>query len=92
MSDNIYHVPDFEKNLEKRLHKFNAKDQEYIKRFNLNMIQSHCSGHATGNQIKEMINIIKSKKLFPIHTEHHEFFKSDAKVILVKEGEKFIVS
>tara|TARA_Y100000031_G_C8141597_1_gene347861 strand:- start:70 stop:381 length:312 start_codon:yes stop_codon:yes gene_type:complete len=33
MSDNIYHIPDFEKNLEKRLHKFNAKDQEYIKRF-----------------------------------------------------------
>jgi ribonuclease J len=65
----------------------------WIKHFNLNKIQSHCSGHATGNQIKEMIDRIKPKKLFPIHTEHPEFFNGlDCKTISVVEGEKFIVS
>lgn len=58
----------------------------WIKHFDMNFIQSHCSGHINGYDLKEIIKKIKPKELFPIHTEHPDMFeKIDVKTQIVKE-------
>ena len=47
----------------------------WISRFNLKYSERfHASGHASAIQLKEMINKIKPRKIFPIHTEKPELF------------------
>ena len=47
----------------------------WLKNFNINEsnnhepIQIHASGHASGNEIQELIDRVKPKKLVPIHAE-----------------------
>jgi len=66
--------------------------KNWIQHYNLNLIQSHCSGHASGNQIIEAVNKINPKKLFPIHTQHQELFTVIKNTeIIHEEGEEFIV-
>lgn len=49
--------------------------KNWLKHFNLTPIhQIHASGHADGSEIIEMIRMINPRMLFPIHTEHPEFF------------------
>jgi len=58
----------------------------WLNHFDLNFVQSHCSGHIYGSQLKEMIQKINPKSLYPIHTEHPEMFKKCSKnVKIVKE-------
>ena len=47
----------------------------WLNHFDLNFVQSHCSGHIYGPSLKELILKINPKTLFPIHTEHPELFK-----------------
>jgi ribonuclease J len=35
----------------------------------------HVSGHGSGDQIKQVVNGSKAKRLIPVHTEHEEFHK-----------------
>jgi len=44
----------------------------WLKHFGMGFVQSHASGHATGDEIREMIREIDPRVLFPIHTEHPE--------------------
>ena len=62
----------------------------WIMHFNMNFVQSHCSGHINGYDLKSIIKEINPKSLYPIHTEKPESFK-DIKVstIIVKEGKKY---
>lgn len=58
--------------------------------FNLPLRKSHCSGHAPGEDLKEIVREINPKVLFPIHTEHPGMFRGiSRKVRLVKEGREY---
>ena len=63
--------------------------ENWIKRYNLDFkTDIHASGHASGKEILDMINTIKPKKVFPIHTEHPELFNmrnSENRIITGKE-------
>ena len=59
----------------------------WITHFDMNFIQSHCSGHVNGADLKYMIKTIKPKEIYPIHTEKPELFnKIGIKTNIVKEG------
>lgn len=49
----------------------------------------HASGHASGVQIKEMIDKINPKLIFPIHTEHPEAFNYKNAINKIGYGEKY---
>jgi len=52
--------------------------------------QSHCSGHARGEDLLKAVSEINGKMLFPIHTEHPEAYqKVSNKMTLVKEGTSY---
>ncbi len=49
--------------------------RNWLEHFNLLPIyQVHASGHANGNEIREMIKTVQPRKLVPIHTEFPELF------------------
>ena len=50
----------------------------WIKHFDMNKFQSHCSGHARGRDLLEAVSEINAKRLFPIHTKFPEMFKKVA--------------
>lgn len=53
-------------------------------------IKIHSSGHACGPDILDMIKKISPKKIFPIHTEHPDFFNTlKMNIELVKEGKTY---
>lgn len=62
----------------------------WLKHFNLNLIQSHCSGHINGEDLKTILTKINPKTLFPIHTLHPQQFSSlNLNTIIVKEGKTY---
>jgi ribonuclease J len=64
--------------------------RNWIKHFDLKFIQSHCSGHINGTDLKELIITINPKRIFPIHTEHPKIFKNFSnKVEIVKQGKLY---
>jgi ribonuclease J len=48
----------------------------WIDHFKLKFHQMHASGHMNKEQLADMVNYIKPKILFPIHTENQLLFKS----------------
>ena len=64
--------------------------RNWINHFNLRYVQSHCSGHINGTDLKELITTINPKKIYPIHTEHPDMFKNfSKKVEIIKEGKTY---
>ena len=62
----------------------------WIMHFDMNFVQSHCSGHINGADLKELIKTVNPKTLFPIHTEHPEMFKKlGIKTQIVEEGKNY---
>jgi ribonuclease J len=62
----------------------------WIKHFNLKFVQSHCSGHINGTELKELIKTITPKVLFPIHTEHPGIFRTlSMQTRMIKEGKTY---
>lgn len=60
----------------------------WLKHFGMGIVQSHASGHATGDEIKEMVKEINPRVLLPIHTEHPEMMNGIVEhTKLVKYGE-----
>jgi ribonuclease J len=47
----------------------------WIDFFGLEKHHFHCSGHASGKDIREMVQTVNPKELIPIHTEHAELFE-----------------
>ncbi|MBU5689831.1 MAG: MBL fold metallo-hydrolase [Candidatus Aenigmatarchaeota archaeon] len=62
----------------------------WLNHFRLKFENAHASGHASENEIKEIIKSIKPKNVFPIHTQHPEIFKNFAKNVVFAEYEKSI--
>ncbi len=64
--------------------------RNWLNHFNLKFVQSHCSGHINGSDLKNLIKIIKPKVLFPIHTEHPDIFRKFlSNIVIVKEGKMY---
>ena len=62
----------------------------WLEHFGMHKFQSHCSGHARGQDLLKAVSEIGAKTLYPIHTEHPEFYKSVSKnMVLVEEGKKY---
>ena len=62
----------------------------WIDHFGMAKFQSHCSGHARGNDLLEAVSQIGSKTIFPIHTENPEAYQRTlSNVTLVKESAKY---
>ncbi|WP_321425821.1 MBL fold metallo-hydrolase [uncultured Bacteroides sp.] len=58
---------------------------EWAKAKNYNLYSVHTSGHASLNELKEIVTMLKPKKIIPIHTEHKEKFKEHFTNVLVIE-------
>ncbi|KKL05471.1 hypothetical protein LCGC14_2605710, partial [marine sediment metagenome] len=65
----------------------------WISKFSLQFEREkyHASGHAPGIHIREMINKIKPKKIFPIHTEKPELFKYENVETNIIKGQKYLI-
>ena len=64
----------------------------WIKHFSMNKFQSHCSGHARGQDLLNIVKQIDAKMLFPIHTEHPtEYVRATNKMTIVEEGKKYLL-
>jgi ribonuclease J len=62
----------------------------WVKFFNMDFAQSHCSGHINGFDLKKLLEDVKPKELFPIHTEKPELFsKLNMKTHIVKEAKTY---
>jgi ribonuclease J len=51
------------------------KMSNWLERFGLQRIHAHCSGHASGKDLSEIVNLVQPKLLVPIHTEHEGLFE-----------------
>lgn len=62
----------------------------WLDHFQLQFVQSHCSGHISGSDLKILIETVKPKTLFPVHTEHPDMFgKLSTEAEIVEEGKKY---
>jgi ribonuclease J len=62
----------------------------WMNHFNIKFVQSHCSGHINGSDLYELIESVKPKTVYPIHTEHPDLFKKlKMATQMVKEGKKY---
>ena len=62
----------------------------WMDHFGMNKFQSHCSGHARGQDLLEVVSAIDAKMLYPIHTEHPDAYKKVTdKITIVDEGKKY---
>ncbi len=59
----------------------------WLNHFDLRFVQSHCSGHICGSDLRKLIKTINPKVLYPIHTEHPGLFrKCSMPSKMIKEG------
>jgi ribonuclease J len=58
--------------------------------FDLKREHAHCSGHAPGNDLKEIVKEIKPKELFPVHTDYPERFRDfKPHTVRIKNGKRY---
>ena len=50
------------------------RKKNWLKKFIITEYLAHASGHASGDEIREMIREIDPENVIPIHTEHPEMF------------------
>ena len=59
----------------------------WLNHFKVNFVQSHCSGHMNGLDLKELIKAVNPKTLYPVHTEFPGMFRElSMKTKMIKEG------
>lgn len=67
----------------KRLH-------NWLDKFQMEHHQIHCSGHAKGQDLMDMVKEIDAKTLFPIHTEYPtEYARVTNKIKVVEAGQTY---
>jgi ribonuclease J len=65
----------------------------WLDRFGMERHQIHCSGHAKGRDLFEIVKAIDAKMLFPIHTEHPEMYvRLTRNMMVVEEGKSYSLS
>lgn len=70
-----------------------SRMKNWLDRFSLPIKQAHASGHTFKDELKTMMDEIKPKIVFPIHTEHPHMFKKLYKgnVQIVKLNEPYSI-
>jgi len=64
----------------------------WLDHFKIKFHQLHASGHLNRHQLTDLINYIKPKRIFPVHTENPELFRSIYKnVCLIEYGKKHTI-
>ena len=64
----------------------------WIMHFDMDFIQSHCSGHINGVDLIDMVKKINPKIIYPIHTEKpHLFKKLKTHPVMVEESKEYIL-
>jgi len=62
----------------------------WLERFQMEHHQIHCSGHAKGEDLMDMVKEIDSKMLFPVHTEYPtEYVRVTNKINIVELNKKY---
>lgn len=62
----------------------------WLNHFDLRFVQSHCSGHINGDDLKALIKNIKPHTIYPIHTEKPQLFtKLGTSIVPVKEEKAY---
>ena len=62
----------------------------WLDKFGMERHQIHCSGHAKGKDLFEIVKTIDAKMLFPIHTEHPEMYvRVTRDMTVVEEGRSY---
>lgn len=62
----------------------------WIEHFGMTKFQSHCSGHARGRDLLNVVREIDAKMVFPVHTEYPDSFKKVSKnIVLIEERKKY---
>lgn len=68
----------------------------WLEHYGLPQYQVHVSGHIMPLQLKETLEMIKPKKIFPIHGEHPELFSKFMKtlnsdIIIMEKGKEYVL-
>ncbi len=64
----------------------------WIEHFGMTKFQSHCSGHARGRDLLNVVREIDSKMLFPVHTEYPDAYAKVTKnMTIIEEGKKYVI-
>ena len=64
--------------------------KNWLDRFQMEHHQIHCSGHAKGEDLIDMVKEIDSKVLFPVHTEYlTEYVRVTNKINIVEMGKMY---
>jgi ribonuclease J len=64
----------------------------WIDHFEMRFHQMHASGHMSKHDLVEMVNYIKPKRAFPVHTENQQLFKSCcSNMQTIKQGKEYIL-
>jgi ribonuclease J len=87
--DSTYIFSTSEPHDEEQLIDFNRLNN-WIKHFGLRFYTAHASGHASAEEIKEIVKEIDAKKVVPIHTEHPLMFKKFFDRVIIAEENKTI--
>ncbi|MEA2089593.1 MAG: MBL fold metallo-hydrolase [Thermoproteota archaeon] len=62
----------------------------WLDHFGIRFHQLHASGHMNRQQLTDLINYIKPKRIFPIHTENQQLFKKISNnVQMIKYGREY---
>jgi len=62
----------------------------WLDHFRMEFHQLHASGHLNRDQLTSLINYVRPKKVFPIHTENQQLFKKiSSKVQTIKHGKEY---
>jgi len=66
------------------------RTDNWLAHFGMQKFQSHCSGHAQGKDLMNIVTEIDAKTLYPVHTKFPELYKKVSKnMVLIKEGVKY---
>lgn len=64
----------------------------WLDRFHMNRYQIHCSGHAKGEDLFEIVKDINADMLYPIHTEYPEMYvRATRKLSIVEEAKEYFL-
>jgi ribonuclease J len=62
----------------------------WINHIKMHFHQLHASGHISKDQLVEMVNEIQSKKVFPVHTENQQVFKTYCNSVqIIEQGKPY---
>ncbi len=85
----VYIYSTSEPHNEEQLIDFNRM-KNWLDYFGLHFYTAHASGHASSEEIKEIVKRINAEKVLPMHTEHPFMFKHFAKNVVIPEfGKSF---